>query len=165
MPAETLSQDKGSYVVADLSQVPMTDAMQASNELAQVARMLQDMADAVRELNLDAMQAAFAENQKTLDVIKTQSRPITWRASLYRIFKADRDIDIPRRHWREKANEGLKPEPLPSYLNLNELTRLRKRLAALSLKVNKILAERDEQYPDFLARTRSLIHGETRRSA
>jgi hypothetical protein len=136
-----------------------TPAMGALGQLAEINNALKALGEQITELTLDGSELALAERQATGDILHAQGRPMTYRSSLYMYLKDRRGITVAARGKRKRSIGGVVPQELPEYLSPENLQAILASLHATSWTINKLMEQREEQYPALHALACSEVMG------
>ncbi|MET7363157.1 hypothetical protein ABZS76_32635 [Streptomyces sp. NPDC005562] len=135
----------------DMSDVPMTEAMQAmrlvstaANDLKEVGRTLDDMIN-------DGAELAWVERQQVQHILRAQGRPFSHRMS-FRDKLLRRGLDTSVGFHAHRNREPIEVEDVADYLLDPELAEIAELARALRERIERHAEARAEQYPAQHAR-------------
>lgn len=144
MPANKPRPDKD--VNLDLSDVPMTPAMVAMSHVGSISRDLQAAGQIANEFLIDGAEAAWAEGQRSYDILKAQGKPSTHRTVFYnRLGKRGLTVG---EGWRNRTSDEITEFDLPAYLQDPELAALADEAADVLRRLETLAEARAAQYDD-----------------
>ncbi|MEU6362221.1 hypothetical protein [Streptomyces albidoflavus] len=135
-----------SEVAPDLSQIPMTPAMESVAVIGSVLQDLKSVPDSMETLALDGAEAAWVEKQRIGDTLALLFRPFTHRMWLRNKMK-DRGYDTSAGYHRHRNRDPIEPQQIPAYLNDPELAKIAELAAELRERTERVMEAREKQYP------------------
>jgi hypothetical protein len=156
MPAKRPPIKPVSYVEAALTDIPMTDAMNAMATVSGAKNDLDAVLKTLDELVNDCAEIAWGEQQQVQHILAAQGRPFTHRTS-FRDKLMRRGFTTNIGYNAHRNRDPIVAQPVADYLLDPELAEIREEARQLRKRMERHAAARAQQYPAQHQRLLALV--------